>query len=340
MTPPKVTVVVPCRNEARWIGECIDAIAGQDYGTADIEVIVAVDPATEDETRDRSAAALLHGSFAGAHVIEGGSSTSSNLNAGLARATGTIVCRVDARSRIPRDYVTACVDILGSRPDVSVTGGAQVARPAEARTVARGIARALNNRWAMGWSRYRRRTGSGVTDTVYLGAFRTEQLRAVGGWDERLATNQDFDLNRRMRRYGDVWFDARLVVGYVPRSDLRRLFGQYHRFGEAKANYWRRATDLPRPRHVALVGGIPALLVLSLLCWLRATPRQRALLAAGALSVAGSVELLGGPEEPSSVADHAAGVLAIATTSTAWLCGVWHGLLRRRPSTSRRGFVG
>ena len=43
----------------------------------------------------------------------------------------------------------------------------------------------------------------------------------IGGWDERLPTNQDFELNRRMAPHGVVWFDASLRSGYLPRAVAR-----------------------------------------------------------------------------------------------------------------------
>ena len=107
-----------------------------------------------------------------------------------------------------------------ARPDVVVVGGAQIAVARDEDPTARGIARALNNRWGMGMSRYRRGAPSGPSDTVYLGAFRTEQLEAAGGWDEAFDTNQDFELNRRMGELGIVWFEASLEVGYRPRASL------------------------------------------------------------------------------------------------------------------------
>ena len=98
-----------------------------------------------------------------------------------------------------------------ARPDVVVVGGARSRWPGTHDPTGRGIARALNNRWSA-WACPRtagaRRTGP--TDTVYLGTFRTEQLHAVGGWDER------FDTTRTTTSTGAWASSAGLVRGRPP----------------------------------------------------------------------------------------------------------------------------
>lgn len=250
---PAISVVVPARNEAADIVRCLEALAAQDLPYDEFEVLV-VDGASTDGTAELASHALERLGMSGRVLFNDAATTPSNLNAGLSAARGRILCRVDGRSLVPPEYLRTCRDLLDARPDVAVVGGRQVAMVDEdAGAIQHGIARALNNKYAMGGSRYRRATNAGSSDTVYLGAFRTEQLRDVNGWDERLRTNQDFDLNRRLRHYGLVWFDPALYVGYVPRRTFHALAQQYHRFGRAKVDYWRLTIDPPRPRQAVLV---------------------------------------------------------------------------------------
>ena len=254
-----VTVLIPAKDEVDWIMECLESVARQDYPLHLIQVVVVVDAASADDTDVVAKEFLADHAFASTEVVRSpGGGTPGNLNAGLTVARGEILCRVDARSRVPQHYVRTCAQILASRLDVAVTGGGQVAVPSRPDDVGIGIARALNNRFAMGWSRYRRAAGSGPADTVYLGAFRTDQLRRAGGWSEDFPTNQDFELNRRLHTDGLVWFDASIPVEYVPRTSLSRLYRQYERFGRWKVRYWRRTADRPRPRQLALLVAVPA----------------------------------------------------------------------------------
>ena len=47
---PKVSVIVPCRNEVRWIAECLESIAHNDYPKDRLEVFI-VDGMSDDGTR-------------------------------------------------------------------------------------------------------------------------------------------------------------------------------------------------------------------------------------------------------------------------------------------------
>jgi succinoglycan biosynthesis protein ExoA len=324
-----VTVLIPAKDEALWVGACLASVAAQDYPHHLLEVIVVVDGITTDATAREASAALARSDYFHAEVVRHASAgTPANLNTGLARAQGEVVCRVDARSRIPRHYVRRCVELLQARDDVAVVGGAQVAVAPSDDALGRGIARALNNRWGMGLSRYRRGARSGVSDTVYLGAFRTADLRAADGWCEELPTNQDFDLNRRLGRRGVVWFDASLAVEYVPRSTLRTLHRQYERFGSWKVRYWRLTGDRPRPRQLALAAGVPALLLLAGSVVAVGTPRHSAAVLATALAGATVVEMQGTREREAGVTTHACALLALVAVTAGWIRGVWSELLR------------
>ena len=214
-----------------------------------------------------------------------------------------------------------------ARPDVAVVGGAQVAVFRSRSATDLGIARALNNRFAMGLARYRRGARSGPSDTVYLGAFRTAELRGVGGWDLRLATNQDFDLNRRLGANGVVWFEQGIDVGYLPRRSIAGLYAQYRRFGRWKAAYWAMSGERPRPRQVVLLAA-PIVAGLAAAAGLRCRPRATVVVVL--LGLAG-VELVGAssPRRVSPVA-HLVALFAMVAVGGGWWSGVVEGLVTEK----------
>ena len=284
-----------------------------------------VDGCSADGTADIARRSLGRWGFASTAVIPNERrTTSSNLNVGLAKAAGEIICRVDARTRIEPHYVRTCVDILQRRSEVAVVGGAQVAIARDPRALSVGIARALNNRWSMGGSRYRRSTVSGTADTVYLGAFRRVDLVDEGGWDEHLGTNQDFDLNRRMAQRGHVWFEASLRSGYLPRPSLVELWRQYRRFGRAKVRYWQQAGDRPQPRQWLLLAGPPAVTIAALAVVMAAPSTTKGLAGVGAAGISGAalIEARGAAEPSAGIAAHACGVAAIGVVGGGWWSGV------------------
>ena len=324
---PVVTVLVPARNEAADLPACLAAVGAQDYPLDRIEVVL-VDGASTDGTGPLAERLLAGAGYRRAVVVPNPAATTpSNLNAGLAVAEGEILCRVDARSRIPTDYVARCAEVLTTRADVVVTGGSQVALATRPGPVSAGIARALNNRWATGFARYRRGAASGPSDTVYLGAFRTADVRAAGGWDERFPTNQDFELNRRLGRRGLVWFEAGLDVGYVPRASVRELFAQYHRFGRWKVRYWRRTGDQPRPRQIALLAAPPLVAVLGVVALSQPASRLAALALAAVAAVV--IEANGTRGPSSGPMARLVAVVAMGAVAVGWNAGTWHEVVRR-----------
>jgi GT2 family glycosyltransferase len=294
-------------------------VAAQDIGGDQLEVLV-IDGCSSDGTAELARDLLRSSGFARSAVISNDlRSRPANLNRGLVEATGSIVCRVDARTRLSPRYVARCADLLMRRPEVAVVGGRQRAVCAGETSTAVGVARALNNRWGMGGARYRRAAIAQRADTVYLGAFRTDDLRAVGGWDDRLEVNEDFDLNRRLATLGLVWFDPTLEAGYLAEPSLPLLATKYFRYGRGKAHYWRVSGSRPRPRQIALAAGVPALVTATAL----ASPTGRRRAAIAAVLGTALAEVAGADAPRGGLCAHAVAGAAMAVIGGAWTAGVW-----------------
>ena len=326
---PLVTVVIPARNEGEAIQDALGNVAAQTYPLDCVEVVV-VDGDSTDQTAAFAQSALDASPFRRTGVVHNPkASTPSNLNLGLDWAAGEILVRVDSRSMIPPNYIETLVAVLVD-PAVAVAGGSQVAVARSTSIKDRAIARALNNRYAMGGSSYRKPGAtSGPVDTVYLGSFRTAQLREAGGWNESFATNQDFELNRRMASYGHVWFEAGLPVGYFGRQTLREIWQQYHRFGRWKARYWSETGDRPQPRQIALVAVPTVALPLVGIMGLR-SPRLMALAAAVAPL---TIDAVGGERPDGRPEVRLLAGVVNAIVGLAWWSGVLSGTVAEtRPS--------
>ena len=48
---PFVSIIIPCRNEEKFIGQCLDSVLGQDYPREKTEILV-VDGMSEDKTKE------------------------------------------------------------------------------------------------------------------------------------------------------------------------------------------------------------------------------------------------------------------------------------------------
>jgi cellulose synthase/poly-beta-1,6-N-acetylglucosamine synthase-like glycosyltransferase len=316
--PPLVSVVIPAFDEEADIAGCLAAVAAQDHPANRLEVIV-VDGGSHDATVQIAREAARREGLRQFRVVSNPARRiPTSLNAGLAHATGSVLVRVDARSRPAPGYVTRCVALLDEHPAAGVVGGAQIAVPrADATVVEHGIARALRNRVTTGLSRYRRRTGAGPADTVWLGAFRTDELRRLGGWNPRLALNEDYELNQRYRRAGfAVWFDPDLHITYHPRRTLAALARQHFRFGRVKGTWWARGTGAS-PRHLVLLAA-PVVAAGAMVAVERRTGPVAT--AAAALAVTLLVDALGTGER-ARWRHRLVSAAAITTYVAAWLIG-------------------
>jgi glycosyltransferase involved in cell wall biosynthesis len=319
------TVIVPTFNEESDIAECLSCVAAQDVGAAALEVLM-VDGGSLDHTVERATAVAHEVGFGRFTVLHNPAKrTAAGLSLALSEVTTGFVVRVDARSRIPKDYLRTVCAVLAQRPEVGVVGGAQVPVGGQTGTMASGIARALSNRFTTGLSRYRRSSESGPADTVWMGAFRADELVDLGGWDPEHGINEDYELNRRYREAGKlVWYESSLRSGYFPRRDLASLTRQYLSFGRSKGDAWARGAR-PELRHVLLIAG-PPLAGLGA-AWVARSKGLGPTMAVGVASLA-LLDAVGASSKRASIRVRVASLAATVTFAGAWWAGTVDGWLR------------
>ena len=115
---PKVSVVVPAYNLARYLGRAIDSALGQDWPAEAIEVIV-VDDGSTDETPHVLAA---YGDRIRA-VRQDNSGLVRAVDRGLAEVSGDYVALLDADDEWPTDRLSRHVAHLEAHPEVGLVHG-------------------------------------------------------------------------------------------------------------------------------------------------------------------------------------------------------------------------
>lgn len=308
-----VAVVIPARWAERTLPGCLRAILPQ-LRPGDELVVVAADAP--------SAAAARSVGDDRVRVVDNPDRTiAPALNRGIAATDRPVIVRADAQSRLPDGYRDRVVELLVGT-GAAVVGGRQV--PAATEGFAASVAAAMLSPLGHGGARYRSGTAGGPVDTVYLGAFRRDVLEQVGGFDERFLTNEDAELNERIRRAGGtVWLDPTLGVAYLPRGDVGALWRQFRGYGQGRARTAVRHPGSLRGRQLAA----PALVValagsLAVVPW---TFGPFALLAGGygALVLSGAVAAARrGPARTLAVA------VALMTMHLAWGAGFLAARLR------------
>jgi succinoglycan biosynthesis protein ExoA len=250
-----VSFVMPVLNEETYLRYAVESILTQDFD-GPVEVILALGPSTDATNQIAAQLVKEHESKHNVVTVENrAGSTSAGLNAGIRAAKHDVIVRVDAHSKLSKNYTKLAVDILNETGAANVGG---VMRAVGKTPFQQAVAFAYTSRVGLGGGAFHVGGSAGPADSVYLGVFRKEELLNVGLFDESVIRAQDWELNLRLREAGKVvWFDPRLEVEYHPRSDLQRLARQFFDTG-----IWRGQLTRQKPNRASLRYFAPPVLVL------------------------------------------------------------------------------
>jgi succinoglycan biosynthesis protein ExoA len=257
---PYVSIIVPCYNEADTIRLLLEAIHWQTYPLSRLEVIIA-DGLSTDNTREEIERFRLNHLGLDIRLVDNPQRTiPAGLNRALRAAQGEIIVRLDAHSMPKAEYVQFCVEDLRDCLGDNV-GGVWEIMPrgdgAEARAIAYGAAHPL----AVGDARYRYASQAQLTDTVPFGAYRRSLIDRVGFYNETLLTNEDYELNARVRQTGGkIYLDPRIRSTYFARPNLTALIQQYWRYG-----FWKAQMIRLNPRTLRWRQLLPPLFILGII---------------------------------------------------------------------------
>lgn len=262
---PTVSVVIPCYNEERFIGKVLENLAGQ-HAPARYEIII-VDGMSTDGTR------AVVAEFTGRHpdiavrlIDNPARNIPTALNLGIGRARHEIIVRMDAHSVPSENYVRRCVEGLTS-DEVSVVGMPWRIRASEETWTAQAIALAVAHPFGIGDAKYRlENSASQFVDTVPFGAFRKSLWQQVGGFNESLLANEDYDFHYRVRqRGGRILLDTGGHSIYFARHSFKALAVQYFRYGRWKAQMVKLNPRSLRLRQLVAPVFVIALIILTAL---------------------------------------------------------------------------
>ncbi len=229
----EVSILIPVYNEIRFIVELCDCLDAQTFPPDQIEILFLEGGSTDGtraylEKRAFRATMRLIDNPRKRHVYA--------LNIGLNEARGKYLLRMDGHGGYAPDYVEQCVRLLEADEDAINVGGVLQSRGYSFASSV--IAKVMGSKFGLGGSDFRNSTEKKRVDTLFPGAWRLEQIRATGGWDETQLTSQDIEMSARFKRlFPGKYFllDPAIRLWYYPRGSLAALAKQYHRYG-----YWRR----------------------------------------------------------------------------------------------------
>jgi glycosyltransferase involved in cell wall biosynthesis len=230
---PMVSVIIPCRNEEKFIGKCLDSIIANDYPKDKLEVLV-MDGMSQDKTKDIIKRYCQEYPFI--NIIDNEQKiVPTALNIGIQNSKGEVIMRMDAHNIYEKGYISKCVKYLKDY-DADNVGGIWITLPGSNGIVAQSIALALSHPFGVGNARYR--IGSKepkYVDTVPFGCYKRTVFEKIGFFDEDLTRNQDDEFNLRLiRNGGKILLAPDIVSYYYARDSLTKLSKMFFQYGYFK----------------------------------------------------------------------------------------------------------
>lgn len=228
----RISIVIPCRNEERYIGRCLQSIVDCDYPKTQLQVWVC-DGRSDDGTRAVVAAFTANHPWIGLLDNEK-RTTPIALNLGIRNSPDAdAVIILGAHAEIYSDFVSKNAELLQRDPDAGCVGG--LIENVNEDAVSEAIGAAMSSPFGVGNAHFRTGGAEGYVDTVAFGAYRKEVFEKIGLFAEELTRNQDDEFNYRVTKAG---FRIRLWTAirskYYVRASFEKLLRQYYQYG-----YWK-----------------------------------------------------------------------------------------------------
>lgn len=215
--PPRISVVVPCLNLGRFLGETLDSLVGQRY--PNLEILIQDGGSTDD-----SAAIASRYGEAVSWLSETDRNQSDAINRGFRRATGDWVTWVNADDVLAPEALWRVSEAATRQPQAGVIAGSGYVMDEGGNKASVLREPGANWRWQLVNLCY-----PFVQPAVF---YRTELIQRLGGVDESLEYAMDWDLLIRAVRLTDIAFTGALLAGQRVFATTKTATGGRARYRE------------------------------------------------------------------------------------------------------------
>ncbi|MCB2221037.1 MAG: glycosyltransferase family 2 protein [Bacteroidetes bacterium] len=258
---PKISVIIPCRNEEKYIADCLESILVSDYPRSHMEVLVF-----DGKSEDRTAEIVRHygAKLPFIQLFENPRKTVPHaMNTGIEKATGDYIIRLDAHSQYPTNYFTQLIQ-WSQKLKADNVGAIWITDVKNKNIKSLSIKSVLSSPFGVGNAFFR--TGAAEikeVDTVPFGCYHKTVFEKYGRYNERLTRNQDIELNKRIKQNGGkIFLIPNINCTYYARETFHEIAHNNYRNGHWNilTVYITRSLNSLSLRHF-----IPLALVLSLI---------------------------------------------------------------------------
>lgn len=265
---PFISVVMPVRNEARFIADTLKQLQGQDYQKDRFEILV-VDGMSDDSTRDIVARIAKEDDRV--RLLDNPKRRSSaGRNVGFRAGRGDYFVVVDGHCYIPDDNFFRNISDCFEKSGADCLGRPQPLDPPILTSFQMSVALARASRLGHGTDSLIYGDYEGFASPVSNGAaYRREVFERIGYVDEDFDACEDVEFNYRVEQAGlKAYTSPKLKVRYYPRENLLALVRQMKRYGRGRTRFYRKHSILLSLAALApacFAGGVATFVVLLIL---------------------------------------------------------------------------
>jgi len=195
-----VSVVIPCYNQAEFLGDAIESVMAQTCARSDVVVV-------DDGSTDRSADVAAR--YSGVRCLsQTNKGAGAARNAGLKHVFGEFVVFLDADDRLLPHAFEAGLRCFGAHPECALVAGRCVKIGRD------GARQHTRHDPVVERDHYLRLLTANYIFTPATVMLRAAVIRRIGGFKTRVWGSEDYDLYLRIARHYRIWCHDQVVAEY------------------------------------------------------------------------------------------------------------------------------
>jgi glycosyltransferase involved in cell wall biosynthesis len=231
MSLPKVSIVIPCRNEEKYIEKCIFSFIESSFNINELEILIC-DGMSTDRTRD--IVNKINSEYPQVKLLDNQKQkTPFALNLGINNAIGEYVLIASAHSSFDKDYIEVLINKISSL-NADVVGGVMQTKVLNESKKTNSIIKVLSNKFGVGNAIFRIGIEKPtLVDTVPFGLYKLNLLKKVDGYDNRLIRNHDIEMSKRLLALGSkIYLIPDTKCYYYARETISEIMNNNYRNGK------------------------------------------------------------------------------------------------------------
>ncbi len=223
---PKISVIIPVKNEEGKIARCLNAIFNQTKKP--FEVIV-IDGHSVDKTEENSKKFLVNFIYEDYHTRGGA------CQIGLENTKGDFIAFTDADCIPEKNWLENLVDAFNDQSIVGIGGGIKnIGDGLWEKSINLimntfiGSANSIQGRFYK-----EKRFVNSISGSNSM--YRKKDLTAIGGFNVKLPTAEDTDLNNRLLKIGKLLYTPNAIIVHDPNRGLMKFSKRMYQYGYGRS---------------------------------------------------------------------------------------------------------